>query len=101
MSKEIIPAEQIALQIRHFCDPGGFVFPPSADAMGWVSQFVISQISRGASKPCPNSSQSVMSSRNYSGKRPPSYTFTERSAAMLSSMSNNTAVQIAGLLAWD
>ena len=79
-------------------DPGDFMFRLSADEMGRVSQFVISQISRGEGKQNPNSSQFVMSSRKYCGKRYRSYTFTKQGTAMLSSMSNNTTVQIAGLL---
>src|SRR5260370_41834844 len=53
-----------------------------------VSQFVIPQVSRSEGRERPNSSQFVMSSHKYRGKRYRPYAFTEQGVAILSSVLN-------------
>ncbi len=66
-----------------------FMFRLSGEQMESVSQFVIPQVSRSEGRERPNSSQFVMSSRKYRGKRYRPYAFTEQGVAMLSSVLNS------------
>ncbi len=117
MSKEIIPAEQIALRIRHFRGekvlvdfdlaalydaetrvinqavrrnadrfPADFMFQLSSEEAATLSQVVTPSV---AGHNVPNSSQIVMSSGKYRGKRYRPYAFTEQGVAMLSSVLNS------------
>ena len=117
MSKEIIPAEQIALRIRHFRGervlldfdlaalygaetrvinqavrrnadrfPADFMFQLSSKEAATLSQVVTPSV---AGHNVPNSSQIVMSSGKYRGKRYRPYAFTEQGVAMLSSVLNS------------
>ena len=117
MSKEIIPAEQIALRIRHFRGekvlldfdlaalygaetrvinqavrrntdrfPADFMFQLSSQEAETLSQVVTPSV---AGHNVSNSSQIVMSSGKYRGKRYRSYAFTEQGVAMLSSVLNS------------
>ena len=69
--------------------PADFMFRLSGEEMESVSQFVIPQVSRREGREHPNSSQFVMSSRKYRGKRYRPYAFTEQGVAMLSSVLNS------------
>jgi hypothetical protein len=65
--------------------PLDFMFQVSPEEMERISRFVTSP--EGATKPkAANSSQIVMSSRKYRGKRYRVYAFTEQGVAMLSSV---------------
>jgi hypothetical protein len=78
--------------------PADFMFRLSGEEMERVSRFVIPQVGRGEVRDDPNSSQIVMSSRKYRGKRYRPYAFTEQGIAMLSSVLNSeraVAVNIA------
>jgi ORF6N domain len=117
MSKEIIPAEQIALRIRHFRGekvlldfdlaalygvetrvlnqavrrnadrfPADFMFQLSSEEAETLSQVVTPSV---AGHDVSNSSQIVMSSGKYRGKRYRPYAFTEQGVAMLSSVLNS------------
>ena len=117
MSKEIIPAEQIALRIRHFRGekvlldfdlaalygaearvinqavrrnadrfPVDFMFQLSSQKAQMLSQVVTLSV---AGHNVSNSSQIVMSSGKYRGKRYRPYAFTEQGVAMLSSVLNS------------
>jgi hypothetical protein len=117
MSKEIIPAEPIALRIRHFRGekvlldfdvaalyrvetrvlnqavrrnadrfPADFMFQLSSEEAETLSQVVTPSI---AGRDVSNSSQIVMSSGKYRGKRYRPYAFTEQGVAMLSSVLNS------------
>jgi hypothetical protein len=117
MSKEIIPAEQIALRIRHFRGekvlldfdlaalygvetrvlnqavrrnadrfPADFMFQLSSEEAETLSQVVTPSV---AGHDVSNSSQIVMSSAKYRGKRYRPYAFTEQGVAMLSSVLNS------------
>jgi hypothetical protein len=117
MSKEIIPAEQIALRIRHFRGeqvlldfdlaalygvetrvlnqavrrnanrfPADFMFQLSSQETERLSQIVTSS---AGGHDVSNSSQIVMSSAKYRGKRYRPYAFTEQGVAMLSSVLNS------------
>jgi hypothetical protein len=117
MSKEIIPAEQIALRIRHFRGervlldfdlaalygaetriinqavrrnadrfPADFMFQLSSEEAETLSQVVTPSV---AGHNVSNSSQVVMSSGKYRGKRYRPYAFTEQGVAMLSSVLNS------------
>jgi hypothetical protein len=117
MSKEIIPAEQIALRIRHFRGeqvlldfdlaalygvetrvlnqavrrnanrfPADFMFQLSSQETERLSQIVTSS---AEGHDVSNSSQIVMSSAKYRGKRYRPYAFTEQGVAMLSSVLNS------------
>ena len=117
MSKEIIPAEQIAIRIRHFRGekvlldsdlaalygvetrvlnqavrrnadrfPADFMFQLTSEETEALSQLVTSY---GAGHDVSNSSQTVMSSGKYRGKRYRPYAFTEQGVAMLSSVLNS------------
>jgi hypothetical protein len=117
MSKEIIPAEQIALRIRHFRGekvlldfdlaalygvetrvlnqavrrnadrfPADFMFQLSSEETETLSQLVTPSV---AGHDVSNSSQIVMSSGKYRGKRYRPYAFTEQGVAMLSSVLNS------------
>ena len=117
MSKEIIPAEQIALRIRHFRGekvlldfdlaalygvetrvlnqavrrnadrfPADFMFQLSSEEAETLSQVVTPSV---AGHDVSNSSQIVMSSGKYRGKRYRPYAFTEQRVAMLSSVLNS------------
>jgi ORF6N domain len=117
MSEEIIPAEQIALRIRHFRGekvlldfdlaalygaetrvinqavrrnadrfPADFMFQLSGEEAGTLSQVVTPSV---AGHNVSNSSQIVMSSGKYRGKRYRPYAFTEQGVAMLSSVLNS------------
>jgi ORF6N domain-containing protein len=117
MSKGIIPAEQIALRIRHFraekvlldfdlaalygvetrvinqavrrnADrfPADFMFQLSSEEAEILSQVVTPSV---AGHDVSNSSQIVMSSGKYRGKRYRPYAFTEQGVAMLSSVLNS------------
>jgi hypothetical protein len=117
MSKEIIPAEQIALRIRHFRGekvlldfdlaalydvetrilnqavrrnadrfPADFMFQLTSDEAEKLSQVVTPSV---AGHDVSNSSQIVMSSGKYRGKRYRPYAFTEQGVAMLSSVLNS------------
>ena len=117
MSKEIIPAEQIALRIRRFRGekvlldfdlaalydaetrvinqavrrnadrfPADFMFQLSSEEAATLSQVVTPSV---AGHNVPNSSQIVMSSGKYRGKRYRPYAFTEQGVAMLSSVLNS------------
>ena len=117
MSKEIIPAEQIALRIRHFRGekvlldfdlaalygaetrvinqavrrnadrfPADFMFQLSSEEAETLSQVVTPSV---AGHNVSNSSQIVMSSGKYRGKRYRPYAFTEQGVAMLSSVLNS------------
>jgi hypothetical protein len=117
MSKEIIPAEQIALRIRHFRGeqvlldydlaalygvetrvlnqavrrnanrfPADFMFQLSNQETERLSQIVTSS---AEGHDVSNSSQIVMSSAKYRGKRYRPYAFTEQGVAMLSSVLNS------------
>jgi len=117
MSKEIIPAEQIALRIRHFRGekvlldfdlaalydvetrilnqavrrnadrfPADFMFQLTSEEAEKLSQVVTPSI---AGHGVSNSSQIVMSSGKYRGKRYRPYAFTEQGVAMLSSVLNS------------
>ena len=119
MSKEIIPAEQIALRIRHFRGekvlldfdlaalygaetrvinqavrrnadrfPADFMFQLSSEEAATLSQVVTPSV---AGHNVPNSSQIVMSSGKYRGKRYRPYAFTEQGVAMLSSVLNSVS----------
>jgi len=75
--------------------PGDFMFRLSADEMRRVSQSVMLQTSRGKGKQNRDSSQFVMSSRKYRGKRYRPYAFTEQGVAMLSSvLSSDRAAKV-------
>ncbi len=75
--------------------PGDFMFRLSADEMRLVSQSVMLQTSRGKGKQNRDSSQFVMSSRKYRGKRYRPYAFTEQGVAMLSSvLSSDRAAKV-------
>jgi hypothetical protein len=117
MSKEIIPGEQIALRIRHFRGekvlvdfdlaalydaetrvinqavrrnadrfPADFMVQLSSEEAATLSQAVPPSV---AGHNVPNSSQIVMSSGKYRGKRYRPYAFTEQGVAMLSSVLNS------------
>ena len=117
MSKGIIPAEQIALRIRHFRGekvlldfdlaalygvetrvinqavrrnadrfPADFMFQLSSEEAEILSQVVTPSV---AGHDVSNSSQIVMSSGKYRGKRYRPYAFTEQGVAMLSSVLNS------------
>lgn len=117
MSKEIIPTEQIALRIRHFRGekvlldfdlaalygvetralnqavrrnadrfPADFMFQLSSEETETLSQLVTTSV---AGHDVSNSSQIVMSSGKYRGKRYRPYAFTEQGVAMLSSVLNS------------
>jgi len=117
MSKEIIAAEQIALRIRHFRGekvlldfdlaalydvetrilnqavrrnadrfPADFMFQLTSDEAEKLSQVVTPSV---AGHDVSNSSQIVMSSGKYRGKRYRPYAFTEQGVAMLSSVLNS------------
>jgi len=117
MSKEIIPAEQIALRIRDFRGekvlldfglaalygaetrvinqavrrntdrfPADFMFQLSSQEAETLSQLVTPSV---AGHNVSNSSQIVMSSGKYRGKRYRPYAFTEQGVAMLSSVLNS------------
>jgi len=117
MSKEIIPAEQIALRIRHFRGekvlldfdlaalydvetrvlnqavrrnadrfPADFMFQLTSEEVEKLSQVVTPSV---AGHDVSNSSQIVMSSGKYRGKRYRPYAFTEQGVAMLSSVLNS------------
>jgi hypothetical protein len=117
MSKEIIPAEQIALRIRHFRGekvlldfdlaalydvetrilnqavrrnadrfPADFMFQLTSEEAEKLSQVVTPSV---AGHDVSNSSQIVMSSGKYRGKRYRPYAFTEQGVAMLSSVLNS------------
>ena len=117
MSKEIIPAEQIALRIRRFRGekvlldfdlaalydaetrvinqavrrnadrfPADFMFQLSSEEAETLSQVVTPSV---AGHDVSNSSQIVMSSGKYRGKRYRPYAFTEQGVAMLSSVLNS------------
>jgi hypothetical protein len=117
MSKEIIPADQIALRIRQFCGekvlldfdlaalygvetrvlnqavkrntdrfPSDFMFQLSKEEAEMISGIVIAPAQRHN---VLNSSQIVMSSGKYRGKRYCPYAFTEQGVAMLSSVMNS------------
>jgi hypothetical protein len=117
MSKEIIPTEQIALRIRHFRGekvlldfdlaalygvetralnqavrrnadrfPADFMFQLSSEETETLSQLVTPSV---AGHDVSNSSQIVMSSGKYRGKRYRPYAFTEQGVAMLSSVLNS------------
>src|SRR3984893_14086946 len=117
MSKEIIPAEQIALRIRHFRGekvlvdfdlaalydvetrilnqavrrnadrfPADFMFQLTSEEAEKLSQVVTPSV---AGHDVSNSSQIVMSSDKYRGKRYRPYAFTEQGVAMLSSVLNS------------
>lgn len=117
MSKGIIPAEQIALRIRHFRGekvlldfdlaalygvetrvinqavrrnadrfPADFMFQLSSEEAEMLSQVVTPSV---AGHDVSNSSQIVMSSGKYRGKRYRPYAFTEQGVAMLSSVLNS------------
>ena len=117
MSKEIIPTEQIALRIRHFRGekvlldfdlaalygvetrvlnqavrrnadrfPADFMFQLSSKETETLSQLVTPSV---AGHDVSNSSQIVMSSGKYRGKRYRPYAFTEQGVAMLSSVLNS------------
>jgi ORF6N domain len=117
MSKEIIPTEQIALRIRHFRGekvlldfdlaalygvetralnqavrrnadrfPADFMFQLSSEETETLSQLVMPSV---AGHDVSNSSQIVMSSGKYRGKRYRPYAFTEQGVAMLSSVLNS------------
>ena len=119
MSKEIIPAEQIALRIRHFRGekvlldfdlaalygaetrvinqavrrnadrfPADFMFQLSSQEAETLSQVVTPSV---AGHNVSNSSQIVMSSGKYRGKRYRPYAFTEQGVAMLSSVLNSVS----------
>jgi hypothetical protein len=123
MSKEIIPTEQIALRIRHFRGekvlldfdlaalygvetralnqavrrnadrfPADFMFQLSSEETETLSQLVTPSV---AGHDVSNSSQIVMSSGKYRGKRYRPYAFTEQGVAMLSSvLSSESAVKM-------
>jgi ORF6N domain len=123
MSKEIIPTEQIALRIRHFRGekvlldfdlaalygvetralnqavrrnadrfPADFMFQLSSEETEALSQLVTPSV---AGHDVSNSSQIVMSSGKYRGKRYRPYAFTEQGVAMLSSvLSSESAVKM-------
>ena len=123
MSKEIIPTEQIALRIRHFRGekvlldfdlaalygvetralnqavrrnadrfPADFMFQLSSEETESLSQLVTPSV---AGHDVSNSSQIVMSSGKYRGKRYRPYAFTEQGVAMLSSvLSSESAVKM-------
>ena len=117
MSKEIIPTGQIALRIRHFRGekvlldfdlaalygvetralnqavrrnadrfPADFMFQLSSEETETLSQLVTPSV---AGHDVSNSSQIVMSSGKYRGKRYRPYAFTEQGVAMLSSVLNS------------
>ena len=117
MSKEIIPAEQIALRIRHFRGekvlldfdlaalydvetrilnqavrrnadrfPADFMFQLTSEEAEKLTQVVTPSV---AGHDVSNSSQIVMSSGKYRGKRYRPYAFTEQGVAMLSSVLNS------------
>jgi len=117
MSKEIIPTEQIALRIRHFRGekvlldfdlaalygvetralnqavrrnadrfPADFMFQLSSEETETLSQLVTPSV---PGHDVSNSSQIVMSSGKYRGKRYRPYAFTEQGVAMLSSVLNS------------
>jgi hypothetical protein len=117
MSKQIIPAEQIALRIRHFRGekvlldfdlaalydvetrilnqavrrnadrfPADFMFQLTSEEAEKLSQVVTPSV---AGHDVSNSSQIVMSSGKYRGKRYRPYAFTEQGVAMLSSVLNS------------
>jgi ORF6N domain len=117
MSKEIIPAEPIALRIRNFRGekvlldfdlaalydvetrilnqavrrnadrfPADFMFQLSSQEAEKLSQVVTPSV---AGHNVSNSSQIVMSSGKYRGKRYRPYAFTEQGVAMLSSVLNS------------
>jgi hypothetical protein len=117
MSKGIIPAEQIALRIWHFRGekvlldfdlavlygvetrvinqavrrnadrfPADFMFQLSSEEAEILSQVVTPSV---AGHDVSNSSQIVMSSGKYRGKRYRPYAFTEQGVAMLSSVLNS------------
>jgi ORF6N domain len=117
MSKEVIPTEQIALRIRHFRGekvlldfdlaalygvetrmlnqavrrnadrfPADFMFQLSIEETETLSQLVTPA---AAGHDVSNSSQIVMSSGKYRGKRYRPYAFTEQGVAMLSSVLNS------------
>ena len=117
MSEQIIPAEQIALRIRHFRGekvlldfdlaalygvetralnqavrrnadrfPADFMFQLSSEETETLSQLVTPSV---AGHDVSNSSQIVMSSGKYRGKRYRPYAFTEQGVAMLSSVLNS------------
>jgi hypothetical protein len=117
MSKGIIPAEQIALRIRHFRGekvlldfdlaalydvetrilnqavrrnadrlPADFMFQLTSEEAEKLSQVVTPSV---AGHDVSNSSQIVMSSGKYRGKRYRPYAFTEQGVAMLSSVLNS------------
>jgi hypothetical protein len=117
MSKEIIPAEQIALRIRNFRGekvlldfdlaalydvetrilnqavrrnadrfPADFMFQLTSEEAEKLSQVVTPSV---AGHDVSNSSQIVMSSGKYRGKRYRPYAFTEQGVAMLSSVLNS------------
>lgn len=117
MSKEIIPAKQIALRIRHFRGekvlldfdlaalydvetrilnqavrrnadrfPADFMFQLTSEEAEKLSQVVTPSV---AGHDVSNSSQIVMSSGKYRGKRYRPYAFTEQGVAMLSSVLNS------------
>jgi ORF6N domain len=117
MSKGIVPAEQIALRIRHFRGekvlldfdlaalygvetrvinqavrrnadrfPADFMFQLSSEEAEILSQVVTPSV---AGHDVSNSSQIVMSSGKYRGKRYRPYAFAEQGVAMLSSVLNS------------
>jgi hypothetical protein len=117
MSKEIIPAEQISLRIRHFRGekvlldfdlaalygaetrvinqavrrnadrfPADFMFQLLSEEAETLSQVVTPSV---AGHDVSNSSQIVMGSGKYRGKRYRPYAFTEQGVAMLSSVLNS------------
>ena len=117
MSEQIIPAEQIALRIRRFRGekvlldfdlaalygvetralnqavrrnadrfPADFMFQLSSEETETLSQLVTPSV---AGHDVSNSSQIVMSSGKYRGKRYRPYAFTEQGVAMLSSVLNS------------
>lgn len=117
MSKDIIPAEQIALRIRHFRGekvlldfdlaalydvetrilnqavrrnadrfPADFMFQLTSEEAEKLTQVVTPSV---AGHDVSNSSQIVMSSGKYRGKRYRPYAFTEQGVAMLSSVLNS------------
>jgi hypothetical protein len=74
--------------------PSDFMFQLSEQEMETVSQFVIPAEGPGK-RGGRNSSQSVMSSRKYRGKRYRAYAFTEQGVAMLSSvLKSDRAVKV-------
>jgi hypothetical protein len=66
--------------------PSDFMFQLSEEETERISHFVIPSPQGPSKKKAPNSSQFVMSSHKYRGKRYRPYAFTEQGVAMLSSV---------------